>query len=127
MPAIAVVAEKFPAAWFSSRAKSAMTALYAANATPRTMARLAAPPDACFDKACASAAITPPSRPESANVRISRRAAPWRRSAPAPAAFEPDQEADAERDGKAGKQLLKVHGRPGHQIRTVLGVIGPNV
>ena len=57
----------------------------------------------------------------------SRRAAPWRCSAPAPAAFEPDQEADAERDGKAGNQLLKVHGRPGHQIRSVLGVIGPNV
>ena len=57
----------------------------------------------------------------------SRRAAARRRSAPAPAAFEPDQEADAEREGKAGNQLLEVHGRPGHQIRTVLGVIGPNV
>src|SRR5262249_11651817 len=124
MPAIAVVAENVPAARFSSRAKRQRTTLYAANATPRRMARLAALPNSCFGKACASAAITPPSRPESA---VSRRAAPRRGPAPAPAAFEPDQEANAERDGKAGNQLVQVHGWPGNQSGTVLGVTGPNV
>ena len=127
MPAIAVVAEKFLAAWFSSRAKSAMTALYAANATPRTMARLAAPPDACFRQGLRQRGDHAAEQARERERADSRRAAPWRCSAPAPAAFEPDQEADAERDGKAGNQLLKVHGRPGHQIRSVLGVIGPNV
>jgi hypothetical protein len=34
------------------------------------MARLAAPAASGFGKASASAAVTPPSRPESANVRI---------------------------------------------------------
>src|SRR5262249_24123710 len=57
----------------------------------------------------------------------SRRAAPRRGPAPAPAAFEPDQEANAERDGKAGNQLVQVHGWPGNQSGTVLGATGPNV
>src|SRR5262249_59993840 len=57
----------------------------------------------------------------------SQGAAARRGAAPAPAAFEPDQEANAERDAKAGNQLVEVHGRPGNQIRTALGVTGPSV
>ena len=62
---------------------------------------LAAPPNAM-----ASAPIAPPSSPEIAKVRMPAARRAGLELARAPAALEPDQQPDAERDGEARQQLL---------------------